>query len=125
MKRSTREDWAGRVAKWDESGLSLKKFAGETGLNARSLSWWKWHLARKTAQTPAPSRAKRALARRPTAPIAKVPTTISPLTFVEMTSVIAAEPLKVVLPSSVRIRVRPGFDGTTLGRLLDVLETRR
>jgi hypothetical protein len=61
----------------------------------------------------------------PPAPIAKVPTQISPLTFVEMAAVIDAQPLEVVLPSSVRIRVRPGFDSPTLGRLLDVLESRR
>jgi hypothetical protein len=33
--------------------------------------------------------------------------------------------LEVVLASSVRIRVRPGFDSTTLGRLLEVLEPKR
>jgi hypothetical protein len=46
------------------------------------------------------------------------------LTFVEMTAPIATEALEVVLPTTVRIRVRPGFDDATLGRLLDVLERR-
>jgi hypothetical protein len=54
-----------------------------------------------------------------------VATTISPLTFVEMSDPIEGEALEVVLPSRVRIRVRPGFDVATLGRLLDVLEARR
>jgi hypothetical protein len=63
--------------------------------------------------------------RRTRAPIAKRPTAITPLTFVEMPAGMEAEPLEVVLPSSVRIRVRPGFDSPTLGRLLDVLESRR
>jgi hypothetical protein len=52
-------------------------------------------------------------------------TAISPLTFVEMTAAPETDRLEVVLASSVRIRVRPGFDSATLGRLLDVLEARR
>jgi hypothetical protein len=42
-----------------------------------------------------------------------------------MTAPAALDKLEVVLPSMVRICVRPGFDAATLGRLLDVLEQRR
>jgi hypothetical protein len=42
-----------------------------------------------------------------------------------MTAAVDVDRLEVVLPSGVRIRVRPGFDADTLGRLLDVLEARR
>ena len=47
----------------------------------------------------------------------------SPLTFVEMTSAKPNDALEVELPTA-RIRVRPGFDASTLIRLLDVLERR-
>jgi hypothetical protein len=42
-----------------------------------------------------------------------------------MSAAIVREPLEVVLPSTVRVRVPIGFDDTTLGRLLDLLERRR
>jgi transposase len=120
MERTTRKVWAERVAKLKESGLTLRQFASQIGINHRSLSWWKWQLASKASGT-APKRTRHDQA--PTA-IAKT-TTISPLTFVEMTAATETDRLEVVFSSSVRIRVRPGFDAATLGRLLDVLEARR
>jgi hypothetical protein len=85
------------------------------------LKWWAWNLGAK----PTPRSTKRALVRSPPAPITKSTAALSPLTFVEMTSAIDIDRLEVVLPTSVRIRVRPGFDVPTLGRLLEVLEARR
>jgi hypothetical protein len=124
MGRSTREEWAARVTRWKESGLTAAQFASEIGVKPGTLKWWSWQLHAKTASS-APTRA---LAKRAAAPITKTTktaTTITPLTFVEMTAAIETDRLEVVLPSSVRIRVRPGFDSTTLSRLLDVLEPRR
>ena len=120
MDRTAREVWAERVTKLTESGLPVREFASQFGINHRSLSCWKWQLASKAAET-APKRRRRTQA--PSA-IAKT-TTISPLTFVEMTAASETDRLEVVFSSSVRIRVRPGFDATMLGRLLDVLEARR
>lgn len=117
-----RETWAKRVERWKDSGLSAKEFAAEVGINARSLSWWRWQLSKTD---PAPARRRRR--RSGTAPTAITnPTaTISPMTFVEMSAPISADALEVILPTTVRICVRPGFDDATLGRLLDVLEQRR
>jgi hypothetical protein len=42
-----------------------------------------------------------------------------------MTAPVTVDKLEVVLPSTIRVCVRPGFDAATLGRLLDVLEQRR
>ncbi len=50
---------------------------------------------------------------------------VTPLTFVEMTAPVVSDALEVILPTSVRVCVRPGFDDATLARLLDVLERRR
>jgi transposase len=120
MERTARKVWAERVAKWKESGLTLREFASQQGIHHRSLSWWKWQLTSKTPGT-APKRRRR---RQAPAPIAKT-TASSPLTFVEMTAATETDRLEIVLSSSVRIRIRPGFDAATLGRLLDVLEARQ
>jgi hypothetical protein len=46
-------------------------------------------------------------------------------TFVKMTSAMRSEPLEVVLPRGVRIRVPTDFDASAMERLLDMLESRR
>jgi transposase len=115
MERVSREVWAERVERWRDSGLTAKEYAAEAGVNAHSLSWWKWRLSSgATARGRAPRRRRSIPA----------PATTSPLTFVEMTTTVAREPLEVVLPSSIRILVPSTFDAPTLGRLLDVLERR-
>jgi hypothetical protein len=114
--KSTRAEWAARIARQRESGLTIGQYAAQIGVRPRTLSWWKWQLGLKP---------KPALVRRATTPVAKAAVAISPLTFVEMTSAVESDRLELVLRSDVRVRVRPGFDGGTLGRLLDVLEARR
>jgi len=118
MSRGARETWAKRVEALNASGLSVAKFAAEAKINPRSLTWWRWHLGtgRKT-----PKRDVRRSRRRRSAAMA---TTISPMTFIEMRAAEATEGLEVVLRSGVRIKVRPGFDSSTLAQLLDVLELR-
>lgn len=115
MDRTSREEWAKRVERWGDSGLTAKEYAAEIGIKAHTLSWWKWRLS-----SGAPAQGRRRRARR--APTTRAGAT--PLTFVEMATAVAPEPLEVVLPSSVRIRVPSTFDGSTLARLLDVLEHR-
>ena len=115
MKRVAREVWAKRVEQWKASGKTAEVFAAELGLNARSLKWWKWQLG----ALPPVTRSS-----RNTAAITKTPI-VSPLTFVEMTAAVVSDAIEVVLPSSVRVAVRPGFDDGTLHRVLDVLERRR
>lgn len=121
MDEAVRETWAKRVARWKDSGLSAKEFAAETGINPRSLSWWRWRLAGGEPSTPK----RRMRASKSRAVEVVKPATLSPLSFVEMTASIVRDPLEVVLPSSLRVRVPVGFDDATLGRLLDVLERRR
>lgn len=115
MDRASRETWAKRVERWRDSGLTAKEYAAEAGINAHSLSWWKWRLSSGSKARGRVPRTRRPPSRRPTA---------SPLMFIEMTSAVVHEPLEIVLPSSVRIRVPSTFDAPTLGRLLDVLEHR-
>jgi len=55
MSRSNRAEWAKRVERWQDSGLTAKEYAAETGLNASTLSYWKWRLGAE-AKSPSPSR---------------------------------------------------------------------
>lgn len=116
MKRVGREVWEKRVEQWRRSGKSASVFAAELGINPRSLKWWKWHLGAESTPKPA-VRKSAALAPSP-AP------SLSPITFVEMTATVVADAIEVVLPSRVRVAVRPGFDERTLDRVLDVLAYR-
>jgi hypothetical protein len=116
-----REQWAKRVQQWKDSGLPAKQFAADTGINAGSLAWWQWHLS-KGAEVSKPRRRRRS--QRTGKAMTPAPT-LSPMTFVEMTTSASLDKLEVILPSSIRICVRPDFDVVTLGRLLDVLEQRR
>lgn len=111
MERTSRETWAKRVERWKDSGLTAVEYAAETGINAHSLSWWKWHLTSGKAK-PATARVRRE--RR----------AARPMTFVEVPAAVGSAAFEVVLRSSVTVRVPPAFDGPTLGRLLDVLEKR-
>ena len=97
MDRASRETWAKRVERWD-SVLTAKGYAAELGIKAHSLTLWKWRLS-SGAAAPKGSRRKRRSAKR------SAPAAAAPLTFVEMTTAAAPEPLEVVLPSSIRIRI--------------------
>jgi hypothetical protein len=115
MVRASRKEWAKRVERWGDSGLTAKEYAAEIGIKAHTLSWWKWRLS-----SGAPAQARRRPARRATT----TGVGATPLTFVEMAKAVAPEPLEIVLRSSVRIRIPSTFDGSTLVRLLDVLKPR-
>jgi hypothetical protein len=117
-----REKWAKRIEQWKEGGLPLKEFASQAGINARSLEWWRWHLS-KGDEAPQPRRRRRS--RKAAALAMTKPPTLSTMKFIEMAAPTSRDDLEVVLPSTIRICVRPGFDVVTLGRLLDVLEQRR
>lgn len=115
---AVRAVWIRHVERWKASGLSAKEFAAQSGINWRSLSWWKWRVG---AGFPKKKRKPKAsVAGSPEAPKA-----LAPLSFVEVTASVMREPLEVVLPSGLRVRVPAGFDDATLARLLDVLERRR
>lgn len=65
MERATREVWAKRVKRWQDSGLTAKEFAAELDVSPNSLTFWKWKLRRPT-DSPRRVR-KRAVAKCPDA----------------------------------------------------------
>ena len=122
MSGATREEWAKRVTRWKDSGLTAKEFASEIGVSPHSLSWWRWKLGTTHSSGTANPRLGR---RGPRARAKRSSAAISPLTFVEMPAAIEGAALELVVLSKIRVRVPAGFDEVTLRRLLDVLEARR
>ncbi len=111
MDRVSRETWSSHVQRWQRSGLTTRQFAEQAGLNPHTLAWWKWRLS-----TPGVKRSA-------TSVVGTRPAAVGPLTFVEIP--VSGEPVEVLLPSGLRVRVPHGFDAEALERLLDVLERRR
>lgn len=114
MQKETRETWAKRVERWKDSGLTAAEYAAETGINAHSLSWWRWRLGAPPSSVP-PTR------RRPRKAPAIAPAE-PPLTFIEVPAPSQGGALEVVLARGRTLRVPVGFDGPTLERLLGILE---
>ena len=117
----TREEWAKRVERWKDSGLSLGEYSREVGISASSLKWWKWRLdADANADASLVERRSRKYRRRlpKQAPAA--------VTFVELPlSGKRQPPVEIVLTSRVRIRVQADFEVATLERVLAVLGARK
>ena len=107
MGRERREVWIKRVERWRDSGLSAREFATEIGVEPGRLRRWKWELARTSAKKAASTPAKQVLP------------------FVEVTqpamSSEPAEPIEIVAPSGLRVRVPARFDDETLRRVLGAL----
>lgn len=125
MQGASAAEWASRVERWKDSGLTAKAFAAGEGLNASTLTYWSWRLrtgrsngAQGSAdkpKRPARTRAKeKAVARAQALP---------KLVELSVAEVVAAPPtLELVLQRDVRVRVPNGFDESTLIRLMRAVE---
>lgn len=123
MSRTNRAEWAKRVERWKDSGLSAKEFAAETGVKASSLSYWKWKLGLggggRGEQTVAGSRAiesKPRTIRKPSRGAAGF-VEVAPGTVTTTSSM-----LELVLSGGARVRVPKGFDEETLMRVVRAVE---
>jgi transposase len=114
MERASREIWAKRVERWQDSGLTAKEFAAELDVSAGSLTFWKWKLKRQREEVPAPVRRKRR-------PLKREVHAAQFLQLVPTASSRPASTLEVVLGSGVIIRVAQDFDDATLLRLVTAL----
>jgi transposase len=119
MVRADRVEWAQRVQRWQDSGLTAKEFGAEIGVSHTSLSFWKWRLKKDQAAGTEPSPRPRVKRSRRTA-----------VKFVEVADQIddasasASQHIELVVGARYVLRVARGFDGATLQQLLDVLESR-
>jgi hypothetical protein len=127
MERTTRETWAKRVERWNDSGLSGREYAAELGISSAALKWWKW----KLSSTPASARTE-PKGHQSSGSRSARKKTVPRLTFVEVKSAgadkpapaLTSTPIEIVLRSGVQLRVTVGFDAPTLERVLDVVERR-
>src|SRR5687767_14066321 len=70
--RASRDEWAKRVERWRDSGLSAEQFATELGINAGTLKFWKYKLSLPVGEEKKPRAEKRqrlALVELRTAPV--------------------------------------------------------
>ena len=125
--RVAREEWAKRVERWRDSGLTCAEFAAEVGVNPRTLTYWRWVLGKEARgeKRAWPSRKQEGRARHATANTAPAtPAPKPPPKFVELRTVPTDGRFELELGSGRRLRVPASFDATELGRLLDALEAR-
>ena len=122
MARADRDEWAKRVQRWQESGLTAREFADELGLKATSLSFWKWRLKKDRSLAVKPAKRAQLL-------LSKAPKAVG---FVELTAPARGAVtfargneagIELVVGEYV-IRIPNGFDDATLRRLLAVLRER-
>ena len=122
--RVGREEWAKRVERWQESGLTSKEFAAELGISANTLTYWKWRLRKERSERgsvvrsarPTKPRTKRV---RPRKPVPE-PSSGSPLVVMQASP--SDSRIEVDLGNGRRLRVPSSFDGEALRRLVMALE---
>ncbi len=90
--RRTAAEWHELVSDWKGSGLTAREYAAWRGLNARTLSWWKWKLGTDGGRG-----------------------------FLEVVLPEKDVPDLVVEVGDVCVRVPAGFDAVELRRLVDAL----
>jgi transposase-like protein len=109
MRDATRAKWSELVRRWSESGLTAAEFARREGLNAGTLSYWKWRRRREGRRT--------ALARRGSGRAPTFVEVVAPLPAV-------ADRIEVVVDGKHVVRVPDGFDEATLRRVIAVVQER-
>ena len=114
-----REAWKQIVDDLGRSGLSVVRYARKHGLSARTLAWWRWALRARHADGSRVARRKSARVQRAEPRLSFVPVSVvaDPATAAD------GGALHVVLAHGRRIDVGAGFDGETLGRLVQALES--
>jgi transposase-like protein len=138
MARDAREVWAKRVERLADSGLTAKEYAAEIGVNANTLAGWRWRLrsgrgggepaAGQAWKEPVAAGVDREAtesgADAPAATRAAARKTVTPMKFIELTTVASASKVlfEVVLRSGRTVRVPAGFDAGELLRLVGALE---
>ena len=106
-KRRTAADWAALVDGWKRSGRGGVEFAARAGVSAGQLRWWKWHLAKGSAPTPA----------APTSSMVRVE--------IRGPRANAATALPIeIMRGGWTVRVGHAVDGEALGLVLDAIAAR-
>lgn len=114
MERDARETWRRRLERCRRSGLTTEEFARREGVSARTLTWWRWRLARDGEQRSAARKARR-----------RKKGAVGFVEIVGATAMSTASSDAFELESGrYRVRVPARFEAEALERLLRVLEGR-
>ncbi len=113
-KRTGRDEWWKRIERWRDSGLSAEQFAAELGINAGTLKYWKYRLGKELTR----SAAAEPKPRRGNAP------SVSSFVEVHVAPMIAPSSFVLELEHGRRLQILSQFDGSSLERLLSLLERR-
>jgi hypothetical protein len=116
--RVEREEWAKRVERWRDSGLTTAEFATELGINPKSLTYWAWALKREASG----EKRKWPSKKRPTTPSATAAGTQTTPAFVELSSHGHAARFELEVRGR-RLHIPSSFDEQQLRSLLAILET--
>ena len=115
--RTSREVWAKRVQRWQDSDLTAAEFAAEIGVNPKTLSYWKWKLRRDGGQPQERSKSASATSKRSTPRKSQ-----RRVKFVEVTpAAVTGQRIELVVDAGVVIRVPDGFEAETLRRVLQTV----
>jgi transposase len=128
MARTSSEQWAKRVERWKESGLSAKEFAAETGLKASTLAYWRWRLsAAERSGSSSQGEVQRGLAepKRGVKRRKRTATTMPACVELPVAAVASTPMMLELLFGEVRVRVPSGFDEATLARVVRALGAAR
>ncbi|MEA2663217.1 MAG: hypothetical protein QOI11_161 [Candidatus Eremiobacteraeota bacterium] len=117
--RVGREEWAKRVARWRDSGLTTAEFAAEVGISAKTLTYWAWTLKREATGEKRVWPAKK---KRPGATQAAASAKVQ-APFVEVSSQVGVQPRFELEVRGRRLHIPHGFDAEQLSSLLHVLES--
>jgi transposase-like protein len=118
MARESREIWAKRVERWRDSGLSVKEFARELGVNHHTLAGWRYRLGAEEQSTATSKHAGESTPRSG----ARSDETKA-IEFVELVRAPTTEQrFEVVAANGWTVRVPAQFDGEALRRLLTIVE---
>lgn len=118
MARASAAQWAKRVERWKDSGLTAKEFAAETGINSSTLSYWRWKLAAKDAGRKPPGKPAAARTARKRRLRTKTREVTPRFVEVPVATVATASAALELLLGDVRVRVPEGFDEATLTRVV-------
>jgi transposase-like protein len=115
-ERSLKEAVIEHAGRRKSAGESLARVAEELRMSACTLQRW---FARNRTKGSETSEGPNALMRR-----RGIADSLSPMAFVrlEPTKSRAGEPLEVLLPGGIAVRVPVGFDGGTLSRVLTLVK---
>ena len=94
--------WRRVVRRWHSSGLSVRNFCRQQNLSEPSFYAWRRLLQQREAAT----------------------ALFVPVRLLDETSPSNENVIELVLTGQRTVRVRPGFDATTLQQLLDLLQER-